>query len=82
MTHIKFKKFLLAILLIFAVTFSFSQVLAPADPPGGGPGLDDTPVGGDAPIGGGVGILLVLGAAYGGRKVYKYFTEDFDELED
>ncbi len=81
MTHIKFKKFLLVILLMFAVTFGFSQAMGPSEPPGGGPGVDDTPVGGDAPIGAGVGILLALGAAYGGLKIYKHFQEDLEELE-
>lgn len=37
----------------------------PGDPTGGGP------VGGAAPIEGGIGILLALGAAYGGRKLYQ-----------
>jgi len=45
-----------------------------ADPPpppgqtGGGPGGGPAPVG--APIDGGLGILLALGAAYGGWKIY------------
>jgi hypothetical protein len=45
-------------------------------PPNGGetpsPGSGNTPVGGGAPIAGGIGILLALGAAYGGKKVYDY----------
>ncbi|MCF8365560.1 MAG: hypothetical protein K9H16_07255 [Bacteroidales bacterium] len=41
-------------------------------PPNGGdnPGSGNTPVGGGAPITGGIGILLALGAAYGGKKVW------------
>ncbi len=44
---------------------------APPPPPGNaqtGGGGSDGPIGG--PIDGGLGILLALGAAYGGRKLY------------
>ncbi|MBZ0243440.1 MAG: hypothetical protein K8F24_09525, partial [Bacteroidales bacterium] len=68
---------------IIAFTISSMALLAqgPPDPPvdpedGGGP------VGGHAPIGGGLAILLSLGAAYGGRKVYKYWQSQKDELEE
>jgi len=80
MTHINYKKYLLAFILMIAVSFTYSQQLGPGDP-NGDPEGDQDPVGGGAPIGGGVGILLVLGAAYGGRKVYKYFSEDAEELD-
>jgi len=42
----------------------------PPPPPGGGggPGGGGVPVG--APIDGGIGILLALGACYGGWKIY------------
>ncbi len=45
---------------------------APPPPPGNartGGGGSDGPVGG--PIDGGLGILLALGAAYGGKKLFK-----------
>ena len=41
------------------------------DPSRDGPG----PGGGGAPIGGGLFILLGLGAAYGGKKVYNFVKE-------
>ena len=48
----------------------------PPDPGGvGGPGTDpgagDIPAGGGAPIDGGLSMLLLLGAAYGTKKMYK-----------
>ncbi|MBN2175983.1 MAG: hypothetical protein JW731_17770 [Bacteroidales bacterium] len=38
--------------------------------PGGGPGSGDDPVGGGSPIGGGLVILIVMGTAYGSKKVF------------
>ncbi len=35
-------------------------------------GSGNSPVGGGAPIAGGIGILMALGAAYGGKKVWEY----------
>jgi len=47
----------------------------PDDPSsGGGTG----PVGGGAPVGSGLIILLTLGAAYGGKKVYE-LKKDYNE---
>ena len=50
----------------------------PPSPNGGGvggggnaPGPGNTPTGGGAPIDGGLSILMLLGAAYGAKKVYK-----------
>jgi hypothetical protein len=46
----------------------------PPPPPGGGHGATgNQPAGGEAPIGGGIAILLTLGAAWGGRKVYQAY---------
>jgi hypothetical protein len=54
-------------------TINFSTAQTPPPPNGGGsPGSGNTPVGGGAPIAGGIGILLALGAAYGGKKVYNF----------
>ena len=54
--------------LIFTLfTYSgFSQ--GPPPPPGGGHGQTGNQTGGNAPIGGGLFILLGLGAAYGVKK--------------
>jgi hypothetical protein len=44
----------------------------PPHPNGGNnPGGSNTPVGGGAPIDGGLSLLIALGAAYGGKKLYK-----------
>jgi hypothetical protein len=60
-------------LLISAPTLLPAQGTGPGEPPhpnsGNNPnGTTNTPVGG-APIDGGLGILLILGAAYGIRKL-------------
>ena len=49
----------------------------PPPPPGGGHGQggNQNP-GGGAPIGSGIAILLSLGAAWGGKKVYTAFKEE------
>lgn len=55
--------------LLAAPLFMMAQT--PPHPNGGNvPGSGNTPVGGAAPIDGGFTIMLVLGAAYGARKVY------------
>jgi hypothetical protein len=56
--------------------FSVGQSTDPGDP-GGGP--TGPPVGGGAPIGGGLFILLGLGAAYGGKKVYELNKKELDD---
>ena len=81
MKNFKYKKYLVAFLLMFAVNFGYSQMMGPSDPTGD-PEQGGGALGGGAPIGGGVGILLALGAAYGGRKVYQLFKEEKEELED
>lgn len=42
----------------------------PPPPPGGHGQTGNTPPGGNAPIGSGVAIMLALGAAWAGKKVY------------
>jgi hypothetical protein len=57
-------------ILFLGVSSLLSQ--APPPPPGDA-GTGGGPVGGPigSPIDGGLGILLALGAVYGGRKLYK-----------
>jgi len=81
MKNFNYKKYLLAFLLMFAVNFGFSQMMGPSDP-AGDPEQGGGALGGGAPIGGGAGILLALGVAYGGRKAYKLYKEESEELED
>jgi len=69
------KKIILSLVFVFAVSFSFAQMMAPEDP-GGEPGSGDDPIGGGAPISGGITILLTLGAVYGGKKVYHLVMDD------
>jgi hypothetical protein len=59
---------LIAIAFIVAPLISFAS--APPPPPPGGPSGEDNEIGGSAPIGGGLGILLALGAAYGTKKIF------------
>lgn len=61
--------------------FTIGQMRGPVDP-GGGPTGGDEPIGGGAPIGSGIGILIALGAAYGGKKLYTLYTEDRETLEE
>lgn len=63
----------IVLLTVFFITFTvalntlMSQPMPGGDPSGSG---DNTPVGGYAPIGSGLIILLALGAGYGSKKVY------------
>ena len=69
----------LKILLVMIITLSafstdtFAQV-PPPPPPGHGSTGNQT--GGNAPIGGGLFILIGLGAAYGGKKLYDKRKEE------
>jgi hypothetical protein len=63
----------IVLLTVFFITFTvaLNSVLAqpmPGDDPSGD--LANPPVGGYAPVGSGLIILLSLGAAYGSKKVY------------
>lgn len=74
------KKSFLTTLILLLGAGAFAQ--GPPEPPGHGQ-VTDQDVGGSAPIGGGLAILLGLGAAYGGRKMYQYWKSNSDgELED
>jgi len=68
---------LTALFTLFAYN-GFSQG-PPPPPSGAGHGATGNQTGGSAPIGGGLFILLGLGAAYGGKKLYNVNKE---ELED
>ena len=57
----------------------FSQ--GPPPPPGTGHGQTGNQNGGSAPVGGGMFILLALGSAYGGKKLYHLFDDNEDDME-
>jgi hypothetical protein len=42
----------------------------PPPPPPDGTNTSDTPIGGPAPVGSGLVMLISMGAAYGAKKVY------------
>lgn len=66
----KLKILLTGIIILFLSTAITAQT-GPPPPPGDGHGGDeDAPPGGGAPIGSGLFVLLGLGAAYGGKKVF------------
>jgi len=75
-------KTLTKILLIVIITFATisSEVFAQAPPPPPpGHGSTGNQTGGNAPIGGGLFILMALGAAYGGKKLYDRSKDNLEE---
>ncbi len=67
-------KLLKVFVIVMMVSFAYSAEAQPPPPPGGSTGTGNNTgnsQGGTAPIGGGLFILLGLGAAYGGRKLYQ-----------
>ena len=61
-------------IIVAAMILSFPLLSLAQSPPhpngGNAPGGTITPVGGGAPIDGGLTIMLLLGAAYGSKKIY------------
>ena len=71
------RTFIVVSFLTVLPLLSTAQVMGPSDPNGSPQGQ---PIGGGgAPIGGGLFILLGLGAAYGGKKVYNMNKKELDE---
>lgn len=71
------KKIIIQLSLVFVIAFASNQMMAqvPPPPPSGHGSGGNQPAGGGAPIGGGLGILLAMGAAYGVRKIIKFNKE-------
>ncbi|UBM62973.1 hypothetical protein LA303_03100 [Candidatus Sulfidibacterium hydrothermale] len=63
------KKSIIFYSILFSLLFSFQSVMAQATPPATH----------GAPIGGGLFILLGLGAAYGGKKWYDHRKTNLEE---
>lgn len=70
--------FLAVITLLLTTTNAFAQG-APPPPPSGSNGSSGNQPQASAPIGGGLFILLGLGAAYGGKKLYDLRKENLEE---
>jgi len=64
-------KMLLSLLLALSAISLFAQQDPPL-PPGDASGNDNKAPRNGAPLGSGIGLLLAMGAAYGGKKVYDY----------
>jgi hypothetical protein len=65
--------FSLFLLIGFSVNESYAQ---PGPPSSHGSTGDEAPSGGGAPLAGGIGLLVALGAAYGARKWYMNNKEE------
>ena len=61
------------ILTLFLGWGLVTMAQGPPPPPSMHGKLSNSATGGNAPIGGGIAILLSLGAAWGGRKVYQAY---------
>jgi len=69
-------------IIVLMVSIAYTMEAPPPPPPGGASGTghnSGNSQGGSAPIGGGLFILLGLGAAYGGRKVYNMRKENLEK---
>jgi len=66
----------ISISMLITVSPAFSQ--GPPPPPSGGHGQTGNQTGGSAPLGGGMFIMLTLGAVYGGIKIRNKFVNSPD----
>jgi len=73
------KNISLALLVIIGLTFSLDSIAQVPPPPPPGHGETGNQSGGNAPIGGGLFILIGLGAAYGANKLYQSRKENIEE---
>ena len=63
--------FLKAFAISLFILFSYSAIADnPPPPPGSGSNTQANKLGGKAPVGSGLLLLIGLGAAYGGKKIY------------
>ena len=66
------KSILSKVVVILFLVFLNINLPAQPPPPSDHGSSENTPPGGGAPIGSGIALLLVLGATYGGKKVYDF----------
>lgn len=78
------KRKIIHLLAVVVLTMTGNGLLAqvPPPPPSGHGAGGNQPAGGGAPIGSGIGILLALGAAYGGKKIYQAWKNQEEQLEE
>ncbi|MFA5417401.1 MAG: hypothetical protein WC341_02985 [Bacteroidales bacterium] len=74
-----FIKLMIIVSFIFGSMALFAQDGPPPPPSDHGLLDNNSPADGGAPIGGGLFILLGLGAAYGGKKLYDLRKESIEE---
>lgn len=72
----------IAFLIFVLPLITLGQGAVPPPPSNHGESGNQAPDGGTAPIGGGVAMLLTMGAAYGGKKYYDYRKKMQNEMED
>lgn len=73
------KKSILTLLVIIASAATTNLLAQAPPPPPPDHGESGNQPGGNAPIGGGLFILLGLGVAYGGKKLYDLRKEKIEE---
>ncbi len=73
------KKQILSFVIMVSFTLFASSAFAQVPPPPGQHGQSGNQPAGNAPIGSGLFILLGLGAAYGGKKLYQMKSEDLED---
>ena len=71
--------FILSIVIITLIPFSAISQSSPPPPPSAHGESGNQSAGGGAPIGSGLFILLGLGAAHGGKKLYDMKKEELEE---
>lgn len=76
------KKILTTSLILFSLLLGSQQLMSQPPEPPSGHGDTGNQNAGNAPIGGGLFILLGLGAAYGAKKVYTLYYEQKETLEE
>ncbi len=77
------KKILATTLLLFSLLLGSQQLTSqPPPPPGNHGSSNNQNAGNGAPIEGGLFILLGLGAAYGGKKLYTLYHNGKETLEE
>lgn len=81
MIRLKIKKYIATCLFVVTASVAYTQMTTPSDP-GNNPEHGDPPLGGGAPVDGGIGILLTLGAAYGAKKLYPFIKRNSEDLEE